>query len=146
MLLPTDLANGGEETMGTKRAYACASERACALVRAASYKSRFYMVPLHGMHADRDGNGDRLADVTAESTDVSNRRQQLEGSGLTCQSAPTCHSTHNTASAVLCAKRSEDRCPVRWCNLQASKRSKPSAVARHVQGSVWTSQRVGEQI
>ena len=84
MLLPTDAAIGGEKTKGRKLAYACASERACALVGAATCKSRFCMVSSCGMHAYRNGNRDRPADVTAESTDVSDRRQRSEGSGLTC--------------------------------------------------------------
>ena len=63
---------------------------------------------------------DRPADVTAESSDASARRQRSEGCGLTCRSASTCHSTRNTASAVLRAQKSEDRCPVHWDNLPLS--------------------------
>ena len=45
MLLPIDAANGGEETMGRKLAYVCASERACALVSVANCKSLFRIMP-----------------------------------------------------------------------------------------------------
>ena len=106
--------------MSRKLAYAGASKRACALVGVSSCKSRFCMVPSCGIHADRDGDRDRPADMTAESTDVSDRRQRSEGSGLTCQSAPTCHCTHNTTGAVLCAQRSENCRPVHWDNLPTS--------------------------
>ena len=88
----------------------------------------------------------RSADVTAEPSDVSDRRQRSEGRGLTCRSAPTCHSTRSTTSAVLRAQKSEDRRPVHWDNLPSSfKRSKSSAVSRQVQGSVWTNQRAGKR-
>ena len=60
--------------MGRKMADASAGKWACALVSVASCKSRFHIMPSHGMHANRDGDRDRPADVTAESTDVSDRR------------------------------------------------------------------------
>ena len=90
------------------------------LVGVANCKSRFCMVPSHGMHADCDGDRDRSADVTAESADVSDRRQRSEGRGLTCRSAPTCHNKRSTASVVLCAQRSDDRRPIHWDNFPSS--------------------------
>ena len=115
--------------MGRKLANAGATKRACALVSAARCESRFCIMPSHGMHANRDGDRDRPADVTAESSDVSDRRQRLEGRGLTCRSAPTRHSTHSTtnrhdstSSAVLCAQKSERRRQfIRTTFLQAAR-------------------------
>ena len=71
MLLPIDTASGEEERMGRQLAYVSANKRACVWVSVASYKLRFSMVPSQGMHANLDGDHDRPADVTAESTDVS---------------------------------------------------------------------------
>ena len=102
ILLPTDAASGGEGIMGRKLADASASKRACALVGVASCKSRFCMVPSHGMHVDCDGHHDRRADVTAESVDVSYRCQRSEGRGLTCQRSPAVsqHGQHRQCNAV----------------------------------------------
>ena len=100
----TGVVSSGEGRMDRKLAGASASRGACALVSVANCKSRFRIMPLRGMHANRDGDRDRTADVTAESIDVSDQRQRLEGRGLTCEGPPTCHSTRSTANAVLCTQ------------------------------------------
>ena len=63
---------------------------------------------------------DRPADVTAESSDVSDRRQRSEGRGLTCRSAPTSHSTRSIINGVLRAQKSEKCRPVHWDHLPSS--------------------------
>ena len=102
MPLPTDVLNGVEVRRGRKLADASASKRACALVSVASRKSRFRIMPSHGMHANRDGDRDRPADVTAESADVSDRCQRSKERGLTCRRSPAAsqHGQHRQCSAV----------------------------------------------
>ena len=63
---------------------------------------------------------DRPADVTAESSDVSDRRQRSEERGLTCQSAPMTHSTRSIINGVLRAQKSEKCRPVHWDHLPSS--------------------------
>ena len=63
---------------------------------------------------------DRPADVTAESSDVSDRRQRSKERGVTCQSAPMCHSTRSIVNAALRAQKSEDCRPVHWDSLPSS--------------------------
>ena len=63
---------------------------------------------------------DRPADVTAESSDVSDRRQLSEGRGLTCRSAPMCHSTRSIVNAVLHAQKSGNCLPVHWDKRSSS--------------------------
>ena len=133
--------------MEIKLADASASKRACVLVSAARYKSRVRSCHHAACMRIAMATHHRRADVTTESSDVSDRCQRSERRELTCQSAPACHNTWSTASAVLCAQKSEDRRPIHWDNLPSSfKMSKSSAVARQVQGSVWTSQRAREKI
>ena len=90
---------------------------------------------------------DRPADVTAESSDVSDRRQRLEGRGLTCQSAPS--DTARAASSMQCCVPRNQRIAAQFIGtayLQASTQSKSSAVAKKVQGSVCTSERAREKL
>ena len=63
---------------------------------------------------------DRPADVTTESSDVSDRLQRSEGRGLTCRSTPMCHSTHNVVNVALRAQKSEDCRPIHWDNRFSS--------------------------
>ena len=97
MLLPIDATNVGEATMGRKLAYSCASEWTCALATWRQQKSRFRACHHAACMRIAMATHDRPADVTAESSDVSDRRHRSEGRGLTCRSAPTCHSTRSTA-------------------------------------------------
>ena len=115
MLLPTDAASGWEGIMVRKMAHASASERTCAL-------EKWRLRACHHAACMRItmATHDRPADVTAESTDVSDRLQLSERRGLTCRSAPMWHSTRSTANAVLCAQKSEDRRPVHWDNFPSS--------------------------
>ena len=81
---------------------------------------------------------DRPADVTAESSDVSDRRQQSEERGLTCRSAQMCHNTRSIVNAVLRAHKSEDCRLVHWDNRSSSfntvqvKRSCQEGPRKHV--------------
>ena len=87
-LLPNDAANVWKLREGGKLADVSASKRACALVSAARCESRFRPCNHGACMRIAMATHDRPADVTAESPDVSDRRQQSEGHGLTCQSTP----------------------------------------------------------
>ena len=119
-LLSIDAANVLEVRMRRKLEDASASKRACVLVSAARYKSRFRACHHTACMRIAMAMHDRPADVTAESSDMSDRRQRSEGRGLTCQSAPTCQSTHGTASAVLCAQKSKDHHSIHWDTFPSS--------------------------
>ena len=106
--------------MGGKLADASASKRACALESAARCESRFCACHHAACMRIAMATHDRPADVIAESSDVSDRRQRSEGRGLTCRSALTRHSTRSTANAMVLAQKSQDCRPVHWDNLPSS--------------------------
>ena len=106
--------------MGRKLADASACKRACALVSAARCESRFCACHHAACMQIAMATHDRPADVTAESSDVSDRRQRSEERGLTCRSASMCHSTRSIINATLRAQKSEDCRPVHWDSLPSS--------------------------